>query len=155
SVSVGEWFLHSGIQESNGGVARYFMSERGLNGTVSCEITGYFVSALIALYRQTSQSEYRDAALKAAHFLVDVAWDAECAAMPFEIGPECRRSSYFFDTGIIVRGLLAAWRESGHAELLATAVKCADSMAHDFFDGNDFSPIIELPAKAHIAQQQT
>ena len=148
-ASIGEWFLHSGIQEGNGGFARYFMSDRGRNAPLSCEITGYAISALIELYKQTGETGYRDAALKAAYFLV-VAWDRECSAMPFEMGPEGSKYSYFFDNGIIVRGLLAAWRESGHADLLATAVMCADSMAQDFFDGSDFSPIIELPAKTRL-----
>lgn len=155
SASIGEWFLHSGIQDVNGGVARYFTSDRGLNAPLSCEITGYSISTLIELYKQTGETEYRDAALKAAHFLIDVAWDKDCSAMPFEMGQEGCRYSYFFDTGIIVRGLLAAWRESRHANLLATALNCADSMAQDFLDGDGFSSIIELPAKTRLPCEPT
>jgi hypothetical protein len=150
---VGEWFLRSGIQEANGGVARYHFSDVLRNAPVSSEITGYCVSTLVDLYRQTAQPVYLEAALKAAHFLVATAWRNECSAMQFECKPDTVRYSYFFDVGIIIRGLLTLWRECGHAELLSAALKCGESMAKDFFDGQEFSPIIELPAKTALPYQ--
>jgi hypothetical protein len=36
---AGDWFVHSGIQESNGGVARYFRTDLNRNHAVSTEIT--------------------------------------------------------------------------------------------------------------------
>jgi hypothetical protein len=106
------------------------------------------------LYRQTGQSSYREAALNAAQFLANTAWDADGQVMPFEVEGDGSKYSYFFDTGIIVRGLLTVWRECRHPEILSTALKCADSMTHDFFDGSDFSPILELPANAPIPYEQ-
>ena len=51
--------------------------------------------------------------------------------MPFEVDPP--RSRYFFDCGIIVRGLLAAWRATGDEEFLQCAHgRWANSMARDF-----------------------
>ena len=70
-------------------------------------------------------------------------------AMPFECEGD-EKFSYFFDDGIIVRGLLAVWRKSGHPALLSAAVKVGDSMAQDFFDGSAFSPIITLPDKTRL-----
>ena len=81
--SAGEWFLNSGIQESTGGVARYYFSDRKRNAPLSTEITGYAVSALVNLYKQTSDVTYLDAAIKAGCYLVR-AWNEECSAMPFE-----------------------------------------------------------------------
>ena len=49
---AGEWFLSSGIQESNGGVARYYFSDRQENAALTTEITGYYASALACLYKQ-------------------------------------------------------------------------------------------------------
>ncbi len=75
--AAGRWFLHSGIQEASGGVARYYRSDLGQNARVSTEITGYAVSTLLFLHERTGDSAYLDAALRAARFLTRVAWDAE------------------------------------------------------------------------------
>jgi len=147
--SAGEWFLNSGIQESTGGVARYYFSDRKRNAPLSTEITGYAVSALVNLYKQTADVTYLDAAIKAGCYLVR-AWNEECSAMPFETEGDGSKYSYFFDNGIIVRGLLSAWREFKKDEFLDTAAKVGDSMARDFANGADFVPILELPAKTQL-----
>jgi hypothetical protein len=143
---AGEWLLRSGIQDASGGVARYYLSDRGLNAPISTEITGYYANSLMTLYKQSGDSRYLEAAVKAAGYL-NSAWDEECSAMPFECEGDDQKYSYFFDTGIIIRGLLAVWREVGTPRFLATAEKCGESMAEDFFDGKDFSPIVEIPYK--------
>jgi glycosyltransferase involved in cell wall biosynthesis len=150
--SAGEWFLSSGIQEASGGVARYYFSdERERNAPLTTEITGYAASALVCLYKQRSETGYLDAAIKAACYLVD-AWDRNCSAMPFEVDGD-KRYSYFFDNGIIVRGLLSVWREFKNEQFLRTAIRVADSMEHDFTDGKEFAPILELPSKEPIARE--
>ena len=110
---AGCWFLRSGIQEPHGGVARYFLTESGRNLSVSSEITGYAVSTLVYLHSLTGQTAYLDSALRAARFLTEQAWDPDSSTFPFEPGSD---RAYFFDVGIIVRGLLAAWRASGEEE---------------------------------------
>jgi hypothetical protein len=135
---AGEWFLRSGIQTPEGGVARYYRADLGRNQPVSTEITGYAASTFAFL-------EQREGAQAAARFLTG-AWDRTAGAMPFEIEPP--RFSYFFDCGIVVRGLLAVWRATGDGELLDCARHVGQSMAHDFYapDGS-FHPILELPGK--------
>ena len=147
---VGEWMLHSGIEESDGGVARYYRSDVKRNMPESTEITGYCVSTLVLLHERTGDMRYWDAALNKVRYLTKRAWDPTCAAMPFECTTDGQRYSYFFDTGIIVRGLLAAWRKFKNSDLLPKALKCAESMAHDFCDGKAFSPIITLPDKKAV-----
>jgi hypothetical protein len=149
---AGEWFLNSGIQEPGGGVARYYFSDRQRNAPLTTEITAYFASALVQLSKKDSQGRYLDAAIRAASYLV-AAWDVNCTAMPFECNSEGARYSYFFDNGIIVRGLLAVWRECRNEEFLATAVKCGDSMMRDFADDTEFNPILELPRKAPLVRE--
>ncbi|HEV2401164.1 MAG TPA: glycosyltransferase [Candidatus Sulfotelmatobacter sp.] len=150
---VGEWLLHSGIEDPGGGVARYYLSDEKRNKPVSTEITGYCASAFVALYQQTGDEKYRNAALRQSDFLARKAWDGEIAAMPFECAGENRSYSYFFDVGIIIRGLLAVWRMSRKPELLDAAIRCGDSLAKDFSNGEQFDPIITLPNKNHIAQE--
>jgi hypothetical protein len=150
--TAGEWFLQSGIQEPNGGVARYYYSDRKRNAPLTTEITAYCASALAALYRSSSDLRYLAAAVKAARYLVE-AWDAKCSAMPFEREAEDRKHSYFFDNGIIVRGLLTVWRETGAADFLSIAERVGDSMAEDFADSHNFSPILTLPEKSPLAYE--
>jgi hypothetical protein len=146
------WFLRSGIQESNGGVARYFFSDRKCNAPLTTEITAYCASTLVCLSKQDGGAGYLDAALDAASYLVN-AWDAHSSAMPFECDADGSRYSYFFDNGIIVRGLLAVWRECGNEDFLSTAIKVGDSMMRDFSDGDHFSPILELPGKTALTYE--
>jgi hypothetical protein len=139
-----EWFLHSGIQESSGGVARYSHTAPQRNLPVSTEITGYAVSFLL-------YSGALDEAVAAARFLTRTAWDASARVMPFEIGPA--EFTYFFDCGIIVRGLLAAWRATGEHEFLQTAIGVGESMLRDFAGPEgDYHPILALPGKTPIAR---
>ncbi len=143
----GCWFLRSGIQESNGGVARYYLTEAGRNLPVSSEITGYAVSALVYLHSLSGQAAYLNAALHAANFLTHHAWDPKSSTFPFEPGSD---RAYFFDIGIIVRGLLAAWRASGEEAFRNRAREAALSLAFDFMGEGVFHPIISLPDKQAI-----
>ncbi len=143
---AGDWFLRSGIQEPSGGVARYYHAGLDRNRAVSTEITGYAVSALVYLHALSGERLYLDRAAAAARFLAGAAWDAASRTMPFEIAPA--EFTYFFDCGIVVRGLLAAWRATGREELLGVAAALGRSMACDFEapDGS-FHPILSLPDK--------
>jgi len=129
-------------------VARYYRLDPGRNRAVSTEITGYAASAFVFLHWLTDDDRYMDRARAAARFLIG-AWDAESGSMPFEVAPA--QFAYFFDCGIVVRGLLAVWRGSGGEEFLDCARLVGDSMAHDFRapDGR-FHPILTLPAKRPV-----
>jgi len=145
---AGEWFLRSGIQETNGGVARYFRSDAGANARISTEITGYAASTLVWLHRLSGRADYLGAALRAGRFLARQAWDPVAATMPFEYAVDGNRpQAFFFDLGIIVRGLVSLWRVTGEREFLDAAQACAASMAADFDAGGEFHPILTLPDK--------
>lgn len=144
---AGRWFLRSGIQEPGGGVARYYRADLERHQPVSTEITGYAASALFDLHAATGEREYFERGLAAAHFLTRSAWDGQ--SMPFEVdpGPE-GRLSYFFDCGIVVRGLLSAWHATREAEFLEVAGALGRAMAVDFAAGDGvYHPILTLPEK--------
>ncbi|MCL5743443.1 MAG: hypothetical protein M1541_05875 [Acidobacteria bacterium] len=146
---AGSWLLDSGIQEPSGGVARYYRSDVGVNCRVSTEITGYALSSFVFLQRLTSEPRYLEAARRAARFLARAAWDPRLGIFPFEPagGDQAPSLAYFFDCGIIARGLLAVWRATNDAELLDAALRCADSMARDFGQVRAPHPILVLPEK--------
>jgi hypothetical protein len=145
---TGEWFLHSGIQQPDGGVARYYLTDLRRPLPASTEITGYAASAFVYLHSVTHDDRYLHGARAAADFLTR-SWDPASHTMPFEIEPAA--FSYFFDCGIIVRGLLAVWRATADQRFLDTAIATGDSMLRDFAgpDG-DFHPILTLPSKTAI-----
>lgn len=147
---AGQWFLESGIQEPSGGVARYFDAQKGKNKPVSTEITGYTLSTLIYLHKITGEQRYLDRAKKTAQFLIEKVWDEAIEMFPFEYPSPSNLSqhhAYFFDTGIIIRGLLAVWRVTGDLDLFETARRAARAMISDFSAGGEFHPILQLPDK--------
>jgi hypothetical protein len=147
---AGHWFLRSGIQQANGGVARYYRSDLGKNARVSTEITGYAVSTLLFLGERTGDGIYTDAAMGAARFLTDIAWSDSLRTFPFEHSDNCeqpRPLAYFFDCGIIVRGLLAAWRANREQRFLDRAAAAGRAMIADFETRAAIHPILRLPQK--------
>jgi hypothetical protein len=148
SQRAGLWFLQSGIQEANGGVARYHYTDRAKNATISTEITGYAASAFVYLHALLGEQEYLDRAVAAARYLCREAWDSGSATFPFEPTREGEQSyAYFFDCGIIIRGLLAVWRTTGDGEFLDRAKEAGLAMAFDFLADVAVHPIITLPDK--------
>ena len=143
-MHAGCWFLQSGIQEPSGGVARYYFCDAAANAPVSAEITGYAASTLAYLHSLTGQSAYLDSAVRAARYLTREAWDAAAATFPYE---HASPLAYFFDTGIIVRGLMAAWRATGDREFLERGREATLALAFDFLGEGVFHPVISLPDK--------
>ncbi len=143
------WLLHSGIRDASGGFSRYYRSDLEEFRPISTEITGYGISGLVYLYRLTGSEDCLRSAILAGHYLTHTAWDPPLATMPFECGPAPRRA-YFFDLGIIARGLLALSRVSPQGEWLEVAAGCARSMASDFRAASGFHPVLSLPAKQPV-----
>jgi hypothetical protein len=147
--AAGHWFLQSGILDAQGGVARYYRSDIRQNASVSTEITGYAVSALLFFHQRTGDGAYLDAALRGARFLARSAWDPKLGIFPFEHlnGAPGSAFAYFFDCGIIVRGLLYAWRVAEDAEFRDAAIAAGRAMLSDFPAGEGIHPILSLPDK--------
>jgi len=151
--AAARWFLRSGIQEASGGMARYYRSDLGQNARVSTEITGYALSTLLFLHERTGDPACLDAALRAGLFLTRQAWDRELSTFPFELAGDAGGPAftYFFDCGIIVRGLLCAWRATGETEFREIAIAAGQAMLGDFQAGDAIHPILALPDKRPLA----
>ena len=144
---AGRWFLRSGIRSPEGGVARYYRSDLGKNVPVSTEITGYAVSALKYISALTGDTQFDEAAMQSARFLANDAWDAESHTFPFE--PESN-FAYFFDVGIIARGLLS----TGAEEFRPRVRDAGLSLAFDFIGEGVFHPIVTLPDKQPLPYER-
>ncbi len=156
---AGGWFLDSGIQESIGGVARFYREDLRENRAISTEITGYSTSALLFLHAQTGDRDYVEAAVRAGRFLTRLAWDPIAGAFPFEYGvrnPEAQPLAYFFDSGIIVRGLLQLWHATRDDEFLNAAVQCGRAMLTDFPNQDaGVDPVLGLPEKTPMPRGES
>lgn len=153
-LRAGSWFLHSGIQESTGGVARYYLIDQRRNARLSTEITGYATKAYCYLHRETGQLPYLLAARAAGQFLVQRAWNQDLQLFPFEYPPTdspAENRVFFFDCGIIIRGLIALWRGTGEAVYLERARTCGLAMIHRFEHQGCFAPILQLPGGEPVA----
>ena len=143
---AGRWFLESGIQNpESGGVARYYLNAESRALVVSTEITGYAASTLAYLYKRTGEPRFLERAALTASFLTTApAWNAALETHPFELAKNS--PGYFFDCGIVVRGLLAVWRITGESRLLDVALAAGRSMARLYLTPAAIHPIIALPA---------
>ena len=153
---AGRWFLDSGIQEPSGGVARFYLADSKKNKPISTEITGYAASALVFFYTATGQEEYLDRARLAARFLCEHAWDPALRIFPYEHpspSGESDHLGYFFDSGIIVRGLLSVWRVTKEDRLLETAIEAAKAMLSAFRTDDGYHPILALPNKMPLPRR--
>ena len=127
-------------------MARYYKSDLRENLPISSEITGYSVSAFCYLHALTGVAAYRVAAMESARFLANDAWDPAAHTFPFEPGSNL---AYFFDVGIIARGLLS----TGAEEFRERAREAALSLAFDFIGDGAFHPIVTLPDKQPLPYQ--
>jgi hypothetical protein len=149
-LRAARWFLQSGIQQPSGGVSRYYLAESQSYKPVSTEITGYAASLFAWLFRITGDEAHLTAAQRAADFLLHDAWDPGLEIFAFEIP---HRFSYFFDCGIIIRGLLAVWRATRDDRYVEIASRASHSMIRDFRAGRCYHPILSLPEKHPLARE--
>ncbi len=138
---AGAWLLYSGIQDAAGGVARHYRTNEQRNSPISTEITGYAASALAYFAHISGAPEYRARAGKTAEYLTEYCWNPTLRVFPFEVEDGNSRLAYFFDTGIIIRGLLSALRVDPQPKWRTVAFEAAVAM-RDVFQGE---PVVELP----------
>ncbi len=136
-----EWFRSSGVQDASGGVTRYYRGDARLPNSV--EITAYAVQGML-------QMGLKEQALKAGRFILQ-AWNPTLRAFPFEL--EGSQLSYFFDTGIVARALVALWRETGEDSWLTAAVCAGDSMIDHFMAADGYHPILSLPSRQPLRHE--
>lgn len=143
------WLIESGVQQPCGGVARYYRTDVKQNVPVSTEITGYVLGTFLYLSAATRRRGFCGPALAAARFLTHHAWNGE--SMPFETEPGQNQYTYFFDCGIILSNLLAAWRATREPEFFDVAKDLGAAMAVDFAsDVGDYHPVLRLPGKQPV-----
>jgi hypothetical protein len=138
------WLLHSGIQKPDGGVARYYLSAERRYLPISAEITGYAASALAFLHSATGMPGLLERLRITADYLAG-AWIPKLSVFPFEMDDGTHTLAYFFDTGIILRGLSSAGRADSDPKWPALVTAGARGMLQRYGAGAAIPPVIELP----------
>ncbi len=128
-----EWLAHSGIQEPDGGVHRWYNALEDYYAPTTTELTGYTIGALSLV------GGYEKAIEKGVNFLAR-AWNPVVRLMPYELDSPW---SYRFDTAIIARSLKTAGY--GSTSLYRRCVESLDCFTGDSvvirFDGG-----VKMPA---------
>ena len=102
----------------------------------------------MCLHKETGDQEYLDRAVLTAKFLCESAWDPALRLFPFEHPSPTAESphrAYFFDCGIIIRGLVCVWHQTHDDRLLDVAAAASHGMLAAFRSEQGFHPILELP----------
>ena len=108
------------------------------------------------LYDATQEAAYLERARLTADFLCEEAWDSSLGLFPYEHpspSDESDHLGYFFDSGIVIRGLLAVWRVTREDRLLERSVEAAQSMLSVFRSEDGYHPIIALPDKEPLTRE--
>jgi hypothetical protein len=146
------WFLRSGIQTDSGGVARYYRQDTREYAPISSEISGYFATTLFMLHDLSGSEKALEAAMRAADFLADAAWDKETGMLILGLSGEGRDLACFFDCGIVVSALLQAWRRGGNSSHRSAAVRLGESMLKDFGgEAGRFHPLVKMSTRTPLA----
>ncbi|MBI3208442.1 MAG: hypothetical protein HYZ37_06025 [Candidatus Solibacter usitatus] len=129
-------------------MARHYRIDLGRNSRISTEITGYAVGAYCDFFRRSGEERHLQAAIRSGQFLLR-AWDSQFGIYPFEwptTETPAENRAFFFDCGIIARGLLQLYRQTGKSEYLDGAAACGRSMWRHFERDGQLMPILQLPS---------
>jgi hypothetical protein len=149
-----EWLAHSGIQAESGGLSRYYRADLLEYKNISAEITGYGIQAFLQLPMPGDPGLLSNA-LRAGQFLCYDAGDSSSGLFAFEVpaqDPRSCRLAYFFDCGIIIRGLLSLWHTTSDPMYLERAERCGATMMGRMsrVDGS-FFPVLDLDSQVPSA----
>lgn len=130
-----DWILRGQASSPDGGVALgYFPCDGGGTGSgwrVSYpETTGYIITSLLAYAQRSGDAAVAEAALRMAHWEVDV----QMASGAVQGGPVCapeRQTAAAFNTGMVLDGWCSAAAHSGDERFLQAARRAADWLVAD------------------------
>lgn len=116
------WLCRAQDATEDGGVARMYHLKRGWGASYP-ETTGYIIPTFLSYARWSGQGEFRDRALRMADWECDVQMaDGAVQGGTIDQPP----SPAVFNTGQVLFGWCAAYRDSGEVRYLDSARRAAD-----------------------------
>jgi uncharacterized protein YyaL (SSP411 family) len=119
------WILVARDHTADGGISARYDLLRGRWAPSYPETSGYTVETLLACASAFRRPDLREAGLGVADYLLQVRM-AEGAVGHWNKRERQLATPVVFDTGQIIFGWLAAWRETGESAYLEAAVKAGD-----------------------------
>jgi hypothetical protein len=116
------WLCAAHDGTNDGGVSARYRLDRGWAPSYP-ETTGYIIPTFLAHAKRTGEEQFRGRAVRMADWLLQV--QLECGAFP---GHDVDKTPQpiVFNTGQIMLGLLAAFRETEHHKYLRAAIRAGD-----------------------------
>ncbi len=138
--SVINWLLHSGIQnlegsydingvDVSGSFNAWFDLEKNDYSYIYTEISGYALTLLLFLYKETGDNIYLQKAQKTGHWLLKTQHRTGAFPTAFYLSNNSSRKShgfYSFDAGMVFNGLANLYRHTNQEKYLISAKKAAD-----------------------------
>lgn len=138
--SVINWLLYSGIQNPegaydingvnvSGGFNAWFDLEKNDYSYVYTEISGYALTLLLYLYKETDDNIYFQRAQKVGDWLLKIQHHTGAFPTAFYLSDNFLRKPdgfYSFDTGMVFNGLTNLYRHINQEKYLISAKKAAD-----------------------------
>lgn len=156
-IDLINWLDKSGIQDDNGGVYSWWDSKKNKYGFFYSEITGYFITLNLYLYKIYKTNNFLLNAEKAANWIEKNALlesgailtrqylDDEDKIFSFE-----GKNVFSFDSGMVLAGFCYLYKETKNIKYLKVAKKIANYIIDNFIQDKSINPILNLDTNKYI-----
>ena len=151
------WIDNSGIQDKNGGVYSWWDVKKNKYGFFYSEITGYFITLNMYLYKIYKTKNFLTNAENAATWIEKIALLENGGVLTRKYIDEKNdlfsfegKNIFSFDTGMVLTGFCYLYKETKNEKYLKTANKIADFLINNFVIDGRVNPILNLSEKKYI-----
>jgi hypothetical protein len=156
-INLINWLDKSGIQDKNGGVYSWWDLKKDKYGFFYSEITGYFITLNLYLYKIYKTNNFLSNAEKAANWIEKNALlesgailtrqylDEEDKTFSFE-----GKNIFSFDSGMVLAGFCYLYKETKNIKYLKIAEKIANYIIDNFIQEKTINPILNLDKNKYI-----
>jgi len=151
------WIDKSGIQDKNGGVYSWWDSKKNKYSFFYSEITGYYITLNLYLYKIYNTKNFLQNAENAANWIEKNALlengailtrkylDEENDNFSFE-----GKNIFSFDSGMVLIGFCYLYKNTKNIKYLKIAVKIGNYIVDNFVQDKTIKPILNLNEKKYI-----
>ena len=151
------WIDNSGIQDENGGVYSWWDVKKQKYGFFYSEITGYFITLNIFLYKIYKTNNFLLNAENAANWIENIALLENGGVLTRKYIEEKNdlfsfegKNIFSFDNGMVLTGFCYLFKQTKKEKYLKIAKKIADFMISNFISEGKINPIFNLSENKYI-----
>ena len=151
------WIDNSGIQDQNGGVYSWWDVKKNKYGFFYSEITGYFITLNVYLYKIYKTNNFLLNAENAASWIENIALLENGGVLTRKYIDEKNdlfsfegKNIFSFDNGMVLTGFCYLFKETKKEKYLKIAKKIADFILNNFVRDGKINPIFNLNESKYI-----